>query len=94
MKIRLTDPARADLDSIALYVSSHYPAIAPQVERRIHLVIAHIAEWPEAAPRVSQRTGVRVMPVGRYPYRIYYRVAGDIIEILRVRHTAQRPIVR
>jgi len=48
MKVRFTAPARADLDSIAVYQSSHYPAIAPQVETRIRKVIAHIAEWPEA----------------------------------------------
>ena len=90
MRVRFSAPARADLDSIAVYIWSHYPAIAPQVEARIRRVIAHIAEWPESAPLVAQRTGIRMMPVGRYPCRIYYRVVEGTVEIARVRHTAQR----
>jgi len=33
------------------------------------------------------------MPIGRYPYRVYFRIVGDTIEIVRVRHTAQRPLL-
>jgi plasmid stabilization system protein ParE len=93
MKVHFTAPARADLESLGTYISLHYPAIAPRVEARIRAIIAHIEQWPESAPVVSQRPGVRMMPVGRYPYKIYYRVEGDRLEILRIRHTAQRPIV-
>ena len=30
--------------------------------------------------------------VRRYPYAIFYRVAGDAVLILHIRHTAQKPI--
>jgi hypothetical protein len=38
---------------------------------------------------VEQREGVRVVPLVRYPYRIFYRVAGDAAEILHVHHAAR-----
>jgi plasmid stabilization system protein ParE len=34
---------------------------------------------------------VRVASVGKYPYRIFYRIAGDTVEILRIHHMARKP---
>ncbi len=69
----------------------HYPAVAPHVERRIRDVAARIGRWPESAPRSAEREGVRVMPVGRYFYRIFYRVTHDAVEILHIHHAARQP---
>lgn len=91
MKVRYTDEALKDLDAIADWLSLHYPTIAPAVERRLRLVVAHIARWPESARRSAKRSGVRVIPLGRYPYRIFYRISDDVIEILHIHHAARRP---
>ena len=29
--------------------------------------------------------------VGKYPYKVSYRVREDVVEILYIRHTARRP---
>jgi plasmid stabilization system protein ParE len=42
---------------------------------------------------VARRPDVRAVLVLRYPYKIFYRVRGDTVEILHIRHTAQRPWV-
>jgi hypothetical protein len=34
---------------------------------------------------------VRVVPLGRYPYKIFYRVTKDAVEILHVHHAAREP---
>jgi len=82
MKIVYTDEALRDLEEIADWLATHYPTIAPAVERRIRILVAHIGRWPESARRSTKRAGVRVLPVGRYPYKIFYRVTesagGDI----------------
>jgi plasmid stabilization system protein ParE len=39
---------------------------------------------------ISTRLPLRAL-VTRYDYIIRYRVAGDIVYVLRVRHTARRP---
>jgi hypothetical protein len=42
-------------------------------------------------PRLEQRPDVRMMPLVRYPYKIFYRILGDTIRILHIRHAARRP---
>jgi toxin ParE1/3/4 len=85
--------ALADLNGIAAYYSaSTSPAIAQSIERRLVDVIDRICRAPKAAPRVSQRSNVRVVAVVRYPFRIFYRVHDDTIDILHIRHTSRRPL--
>lgn len=91
MKVIWTEDALRDLDEIATYLSIHYPTVAPAVEQRIRTAVAWIARWPEGARRSAKPEGVRVFTLGRYPYRIFYRVAGDVVEILHIHHAARRP---
>ena len=65
--------------------------IADAVGRRLESVIDRICRVPEAYPRVSQRSQVRVAAVLRYPFRIFYRARNDTLEILHIRHTSRRP---
>ena len=91
MKVVYTEEALRDLDAIADWLIVHYPAVAPIVERRIRRVVAHIARWPESSRRSAERPGVRVVPLGRYPYKIFYQVSGDTVEILHIHHAARQP---
>jgi toxin ParE1/3/4 len=34
---------------------------------------------------------VRVRFIVRYPYKIFYRVRDDVVEIAHIRHTSRRP---
>lgn len=90
MKVVYTVAALKDLDEIAAWLAAHYPAIAPTVERRIRNVVARIGRWPESTRRSAKRPDVRVVPVGRYPYRIFYQVTGAAVEVLHIHHTARR----
>jgi plasmid stabilization system protein ParE len=93
MKLVYSRRALADLNEIATYyAASASPAIAETIERRLGNVIDRICLSPEAAPRVAQRAQVRVVAVVRYPFRIFYRVRGDTIDILHIRHTSRRPV--
>lgn len=74
MKSLFTKAALADFDDLLSYTATHYPSLLVPVQRRIHDVIAHIETWPENARRLSGRQDVRVIPLIRYPYRIFYRV--------------------
>lgn len=91
MKVVYTEEALKDLDAIADWLIVHYPAVAPAVERRIRSIIAHIARWPESSRRSKGRPGVHVVSLGRYPYKIFYRVADDTVQILHIHHAARRP---
>ena len=77
MKVVWTDAALNDLDQIADYLGAHYPQIAPAVEARIRAVVDRIGRWPRSARPSAKRAGVRVVPVGRYPYKIFYRITQE-----------------
>lgn len=91
MKVVYTDSALHDLDEIAVWLKAHYPGLGKAVERRLRLVVAHIARWPESMRASANRTGVRVVPLGRYPYKIFYHVSGEAVEILHIHHAAREP---
>ena len=91
MKVVYTEDALRDLGDIADWLFLHYPTVAPAVERRIRAVAAHISRWPQSSRRAAGRPDVRVTPLGRYPYRIFYRVTGDTVEILHIHHAARQP---
>ena len=40
--------------------------------------------------RIAERTGVRVVPLIRYPYKVFYRITNEAIEILYIHHAARR----
>ena len=87
--VRWTAAALADLDQILAYTEANYPALKPSVEIRIRAVIERVARLPRSARRVGQHSDIRVVPVLRYPFRIFYRVIGDGIEILHIHHTSR-----
>jgi toxin ParE1/3/4 len=89
MKVVYTDEALDDLDAIANWLIVHHPAVAPVVERRIRS--RTIARWPESSRRSAMRPDVRVVSLGRYPYKIFYRVADGTVEILHIHHAARQP---
>jgi len=51
------------------------------LELRIRNVVEQIANAPESAPRGEQRPGMRVIPLVRYPFKIFYRIVGDTVRI-------------
>jgi toxin ParE1/3/4 len=68
------------------------PSGALAVERRIRRTVALLADFPGAGRALEQRPTVRVMPIGRYPYLIFYTVSDRELTILHIRHGARKPI--
>ena len=91
MKVVYTDAALADLDDITLWLTANYPGLGAAVERRLRLVVAHIARFPDSMRASAHRPGVRVATLGRYPYEVFYRLRGDTVEILHIHHAAREP---
>ena len=89
MRVVYTTEALADLDGIFDYIANNYPAISDAFQNRLRAVIARVARWPESAQEVSERPGVRVAPLIRYPCKVFYRVSGDTVEILHVHHASR-----
>ena len=55
------------------------------------MVVARIGRRPHSARASTGYEGVRVLPLGRYPYKVFYRVTRDVVEILHIHHAAREP---
>jgi plasmid stabilization system protein ParE len=86
----LHGPRRADLAEIRRYLINRNPRAAAAVLAAIRGRVAQLVQFPLIGPDTDE-PGVRALPVVRYPYRIYYEVAGDEVRILHIRHTRQQP---
>jgi toxin ParE1/3/4 len=95
MKVEYAKRAIADLRSIgAYYATADHPEVGERISVRLREVVARIARFPESGRPVVQRPGVRVVPLRRYPYLVFYRLGSDTVRILHVRQTSRRPWMR
>jgi toxin ParE1/3/4 len=94
MRLVYSTRAIRDLENIATYYRlASDPKVAAALTERIEQVIDRVARQPRTAPRVAGRRDVRVVLVLPYPYKVFYRERGDVVEILHIRHMARRPWV-
>jgi plasmid stabilization system protein ParE len=89
MKVRYTDTAAVELDRILAYIANRNRAAGVALAFRIERTISSLVEFPEMA-QMTDEPGIRRMPVGRYPFLIFYTVEADELVILHIRHTARR----
>jgi toxin ParE1/3/4 len=78
MNVCYAPRAVADLASIGEYTRGAFGnTAASALEIYISATIARIAAMPESGEVVPERQGVRVVPLIRYPFRIFYTVAAE-----------------
>ena len=65
---------------------------AVSIERAIHRSVNLLADFPGSGRVLEQRPSIRVMPLGRYPYLIFYTTDGDELIVLHVRHASRSPV--
>jgi toxin ParE1/3/4 len=80
-----------DLERLATYYRTMAGSeLADKVGRRIQVAIQRLADHPLIGATIDGRADVHVLMVSKYPYRIFYRVSDDAVEILHIRHTARQ----
>jgi plasmid stabilization system protein ParE len=92
MKVEFTNRSVRDLREISDYSRKHFgDRVTAALDARIRGVIENIVRAPESAPRVEGTIDMRIVPLVRYPFSIFYRIIGDTVRILHIRHAARRP---
>lgn len=92
MRVEYSKRSIADLYNIAAYHATvGTPETAERVAVRVAQVIDRISRFPNSGRPVARRPGVRVVSLRRCRYNLFYRVRGDIIRIVHIRHTSRRP---
>jgi len=89
MKVRYTPRARDDLRSILSYIERQSPLGARNVTRAMYKTIELVGQFPQSG-RLAGEQGTRVLPVGRYPYLVYWSVEGGEAWIVHIRHAARQ----
>ncbi|QUS41407.1 type II toxin-antitoxin system RelE/ParE family toxin [Tardiphaga alba] len=85
--------ALADLHRISdYYAVQASPAIAEAIGQRLAEVVDQFCQAPRSAPILPRRSKIRSVPVVNYPFRIFYRIRKDAVEIVHIRHTSRQPL--
>lgn len=92
MKVRYTPRALDDLAEISKYLIERNAPAADAVGTSVRTVVSLLREFPASGRVLERRPTVRVIPLVRYPYLIFYTVTEDEIAVLHVRHGARRPV--
>jgi plasmid stabilization system protein ParE len=76
MKVAYAPRAVADLSEIGVQSRRTFgSAVAAALETYIRATVARIAVMPESGQRLPERPAVRVVPLVRYPFKIFCFIA-------------------
>ena len=73
-----------DVESIRDYIAIDSPRIADLVVARIFQAVEKLELYPESGRKVPERDDPGIREVLSAPYRVVYRLRGDIVEIITV----------
>ena len=88
MNILWTPRAATDLNDIVDYISGDNPEAAIRVGDKIRNQTAKLA-IPSDIGKIGAVPGTRELVIHPWSYIVVYRIDGDTIRIIRVRHGAQ-----
>lgn len=92
MTLSWSPRAAVDLEAIAAYLVERSPQGATAVAEDIRRTIELIRAYPGAGRALEQRPSVQVLPLGRFPYLVFYTTLPGETVILHIRHAARKPI--
>jgi toxin ParE1/3/4 len=90
MKVRYTARAFAERERIFSYLDERSPQAARRIIGRIIQRIRALEHNPYSGRR-TDRGELYTFWVAATTYRVYYRVDGEEVIIIHIRHTSQRP---
>lgn len=88
MNIRYSRRALSQLASLHEYLQERNPAAADDVTASIRRTISRLRELPLLG-KPSDETDVHVVIEPEYRYRVFYRVEGKQVLVIRVLHGSQ-----
>lgn len=91
LTIRFEANALSDLEEIRDYLVERSPSGAERVRLHIMETVERLSDFPFLG-RSTDEPKVRVLPLTRYPYLVFYSVLDSEVAVLHIRHSARAPI--
>ncbi len=92
MKVRVSESAQRDLQRACDYLAQDNASAAERLVTRFQEEIERLESGLIQPRRVVLKTGDEVQTWPVYPFRIYYRVEDDVLEVIHFRHMARESI--
>jgi addiction module RelE/StbE family toxin len=89
VELRWTAEALADLEQITEYLFEKSPVHAAILVQKIYSAPSGLLEFPHRG-RPGRKPGTRELVLSPLPWIVVYRIAGDLIQIVRILHGAQK----
>jgi len=86
MKVHWTDTAEGHLDGLYAYIAQDSPEVANRMVDQLIRRSQQIAEFPFSGRRVPEYNIDQIREVIEGPYRIFYHIKPDQIDIPAVIH--------
>ena len=91
MRIRWSERARAQVREIFEYIARDRPAAADRILEGLVERTNLVAEFPEQGAAWGDPRRSDLRSIVYESYRLVYRIGGDEVAVLSVRHTRMRP---
>lgn len=88
MKLRWSPAAAGDLEAAATYLQRNFPSRAKPIVQELYNTARSLRKFPRLG-RPGSVAGTRELAVGQLPYVIVYAVGTEVLDIVRILHSAQ-----
>ena len=89
-ELRVGEEAEAEYAEALAWYHQRSERAAAKFETVVGEKLEQIAKSPEQFP-ICDEEGFRFAILKRFPYRLIFRVAGDVVQIVAVAHSRRRP---
>ncbi len=89
MTVRFRAEAASDVVLAREWYDGQRPGLGDDFVLALERVVGLVSELPEAFPEIA--VGLRRALLGRFPYAVYYRLDGDLVDVIACLHTRRSP---
>jgi toxin ParE1/3/4 len=90
VRVEWLPPAQQDLaEIVGCIAADNSTAVAHGLHGEITRQVDHLQDNPHLG-RPGRRRGTRELVINRTPYIVAYRIDGDVVQVIHVRHGARR----
>jgi plasmid stabilization system protein ParE len=89
MRVRIHSEAEEEFADAVAFYNRRQPGLGADLASEVEIAVSSIREDPESFPFVLR--DVRRCRVRRFPYDVYFRVEGQVLRILVLKHDARDP---